>query len=56
MLNTTSINIYNEHVKKRLTAIQIIHKETLQEGGRCEEHGEAMLHALGKIQNEEFKL
>ena len=34
----------------------MICKETLQEGGQCEEHEEDMLLTLGAIQNEEFKL
>ena len=56
VLITESINYCNKDVKKILTAMQMICNEILKEGGRCEEHEEDMLSAIGAIQNEEFKL
>ena len=55
-LSAVSINDCNKDVKKILTAMQMICNEILKEGGRCEEHEEDMMSAIGAIQNEEFKL
>ena len=55
-LSSIKINYCNKDVKEMLTTMQMIYTEILQEGGRNEEHEEDMLHDLGAIQNQEFKL